>query len=303
MRLIDRVSLHWKKAVAAAAALALPGCATVDARHAAADHPRPAMWKLADEDTTIYLLGTIHLLPPGYQWRTAAIDAAVKQSDELVVEVVPDKDATRMARQIMSVGIDGSLPPLLERVPADKRETLRTHMAEAKMPEGSLDRLKTWAAALALVSRSFKDMGFEADAGVERGLTADYGGKKVSGLETAEQQFGFFDKLSEEAQRAFLTATLDDPAAAKDQFHEMLAAWTRGDVAGIAKSFNSDTSLSPELREVLLTERNANWAGWLQKRLDEPGTVLVAVGAGHLAGPESVQKMLKERGLTVERVQ
>jgi uncharacterized protein YbaP (TraB family) len=83
----------------------------------------------------------------------------------------------------------------------------------------------------------------------------------------------------------------------------MLNAWTRGDVKAIAKSFNSDLSDAIELRDALLTRRNANWANWVKGRLDQPGTVLVAVGAGHLAGDQSVQTMLQRRGLKVTRVQ
>ena len=82
----------------------------------------------------------------------------------------------------------------------------------------------------------------------------------------------------------------------------MLASWSKGDEAGIAQSFDEEIELSPQLREVLLDRRNAAWTEWLARRLDKPGTVLVAVGAGHLAGEKSVQDYLKERGLTVTRV-
>jgi uncharacterized protein YbaP (TraB family) len=54
---------------------------------------------------------------------------------------------------------------------------------------------------------------------------------------------------------------------------------------------------------VLLTRRNARWAEWLRRRMDQPGTAFVAVGAGHLAGSESVQAMLARHGLRVRRVQ
>lgn len=305
MTLWKRLETSGKRIAGVLTALALPGCAMADTAPAtaAAAEPRPALWKLADADTTIYLFGTIHMLPQGYGWRTPAIDAAVKASDELVIEMVPDKDATRMARSLMAVGVDGQLPPLAERLPEDKRAVLAQRLAEAKVPAAALDKLETWAAAMTLVARSFKDMGFKAEAGVETGLQADYADKRISGLETVEQQFGFLDTLSEEAQRAFLVSTLEDPAAARAEFQAMLAAWTRGDVERIAATFNSDTALSPELRKALLDDRNAKWAEWLKARMDQPGTLMVAVGAGHLAGPQSVQAMLAEKGLTVERVQ
>ena len=83
----------------------------------------------------------------------------------------------------------------------------------------------------------------------------------------------------------------------------MLAAWLRGDVDNIARTFNNEESLSKELREALLHRRNAAWAQWLEQRLKQPGTVFVAVGAGHLAGADSVQEILKAKGMPTTRVQ
>jgi uncharacterized protein YbaP (TraB family) len=175
-------------------------------------------------------------------------------------------------------------------------------IGSAGVPEAALNRMETWAAALTLMAVSFRQMGFSSEEGVERSLSAGYS-KPVKGLETVEQQFGFFDQLSEGAQRALLTGLIDDPAEAKKQFEAMLAAWRSGDTKAIARTFDSEKALSPELRQVLMAKRNANWADWLAKRLDQPGTVLVAVGAGHLAGKGSVQELLKARGLTATRVQ
>jgi uncharacterized protein YbaP (TraB family) len=66
---------------------------------------------------------------------------------------------------------------------------------------------------------------------------------------------------------------------------------------------NADLGGNPELRDTLLRQRNQRWAAWIQRRLQRPGTVFVAVGAGHLAGGDSVPAMLAEAGLKVERLQ
>ena len=79
--------------------------------------------------------------------------------------------------------------------------------------------------------------------------------------------------------------------------------WTRGDVKAMGESFNRELKDSPELRENLLRKRNANWNYWLQRRMQQPGTVFVAVGAGHLSGSDSVISMLEKSGYKVKRVQ
>ena len=291
-----------KQGLAAAAALGLAACTTA---REAPEGPRPALWKLSDRDTTIYLFGTIHLLPKGLQWRTPAIERAIAETDTLVLETEIGSDLMAAAQTLMRLGVSPGLPPLADRVPPERRDELRKIIAAAGVPERALDRMETWAAALTLLTVNFKQAGLSAEAGVERGLDAAYRGarKRVEGLETPEQQFGYFDKLSEEAQRTLLVGMLDDPARAQAEFKAMLDAWQRGDTDAIARTFDSETALSPELRDVLMTRRNAAWAEWLAKRLERPGTVLVAVGAGHLAGSDSVQRMLRARGLRARRVQ
>jgi len=287
-----------------AAAVSLAGCATAapDAAQVAGGG-KPALWKLADADTTIYLFGTIHLLPEGVDWRTPALDRAMAAADTLVLETTISGDMMATAQTMAKLGVSPGLPPILERVPADKRAALAEAIKASGVPAKAFDRLETWAAAMTLMALQLQQMGYNPELGVEKGLEAAKGSKQVVGLETVEQQLGFFDQLSEPAQRAFLASAADDPEAAKAQFEAMLKAWSSGDVEGIARTFDSETTLSPELREVLIKRRNAAWAEWLQKRLDQPGTVMVAVGAGHLAGTDSVQRMLAARGLKAERVQ
>lgn len=297
-----RLKKSGPRALAVIGAASLAACSTVQP---AGNEARPALWKLADEDTTIYLFGTIHVLPKGLEWRTPAIERAIAESQALYLETELGSDPMAAAQVMMKLGTSPNLPPLVERVPVEKRAELRKMIAATGVPEAALDRLETWAAALTLLAVSFRQMGYSAEAGVEQGLATSYDGKTrpVKGLETVSQQFGFFDQLSESSQRTLLAEMIDDPAAAKAQFEAMLNAWKSGDTKAIARTFDSEKAMSPELREVLMTRRNAAWADWVARRLDEPGTVLVAVGAGHLAGKGSVQDMLKAKGLRTKRVQ
>lgn len=267
---------------------------------------RPAMWKVADKDTTIYLFGTIHLLPPKTQWRSPVFDQAAAGADTLVVEtVIDDKNPQATLGELFKLAVSPGLPPLAERVPADKRAALAKTIAASGIPAPVLDKLETWAAAFLLIGGQFKAIGLDPASGVEAALKTQFtaGGKPIGQLETNAEQFGVFDTLSEPAQRKFLEGVLEDPAKAKDQFASMITAWTKGDVAGIAKSFNDELDDSPEMLDALLAKRNANWSRWVKARLDQPGTVMVAVGAGHLAGDQSVVSMLQKQGLTVTRVQ
>jgi uncharacterized protein YbaP (TraB family) len=280
---------------AGAPALAAPG------PHVA----RPAMWKLADADTTIYLFGSFHLLPSGEQWRTAAFEKALAGSDTLVLEVANLDDTSALIASLMKVAFSPNLPPLAERVPAEKRDALKAMIADSGIPTASLDKMETWAAALLLTGVTYKRLGLDPNAGVEHSLMAPWRetGKPLEGLETIDQQLGYFDHLSEDAQRKFLVGLLESPEKGRAEFAGMLNAWETGDVAGIARTFDDETQMSAELRETLMKRRNARWSEWLKARLDRPGTVFVAVGAGHLAGSDSVLRLLAAKGLKVTRLQ
>jgi hypothetical protein len=296
---------RWNRFVAVAAALPLAACAAQRAPTAEAAAAKPAMWRVADDDTAVYLFGTFHLLPENFQWRTQAFERALAAADELVLEVANVGDQVAAAQAMMKLGISPGLPTLAQRVPEDKRAALEAMAAESEVPMAVLDRLETWAAALALTGALFKRLGISGEAGVEKGLSTGYAktGKPIRGLETTEQQLGFFDGLPEEAQRQFLLGVLERPEDTRAEFKAMLDAWRRGDEAAIARTFDDEAKLSPDLRRVLLTQRNERWAEWIDGRMDRPGTVMVAVGAGHLAGSDSVQKMLKKRGIAAKRVQ
>jgi uncharacterized protein YbaP (TraB family) len=299
--------MRWIARLLTAFALAgLAGCAPAPAPRAAAPaRPHPGMWLLADKDTKIYLFGTFHLLPEGNDWRTPAFDRALAASRELVLEVPNIDDPMAVARAMMGLAVTPGSPPLAGRVPPEKRAALAAMIAESGYPAAALDQLDTWAAALILLQVTFRKLGIQPDRGVELNIIRPWkaSGKPISGLETVEQQFGFFDGLSEESQRAFLLSVLEDNEGIREQFAEMLAAWTQGDTEGIARTFNKEGGLSPELNRLLIGGRNAKWAEWLAHRLERPGTVFVAVGAGHLAGPDSVQRQLERLGLKTRRLQ
>jgi hypothetical protein len=293
---------NWLR-LALAGLLPLTGCAAEAATPAKT--ARPAMWKVADADTTLYLFGTIHLLPQGQGWRTPAMDSALAGADELVLEIADMDDMMASAQAMIKLGISPGLPPIAERVPEGKRAALKAMIAESGYPEAVYDSLETWAASLSLLGVTFKRLGLDPSLGVEKQIGAPFkaSGKTVSGLETVEQQLSYLDTLSEPAQRAFLLSVLEDNAETRKQFKEMLDAWASGDLKGIARTFDDETQMSPELKAALMSRRNAAWADWLAKRMERPGTAFVAVGAGHLVGEDSVQAMLKKKGLKAKRVQ
>ena len=267
---------------------------------------RPALWAVADADTTIYLFGTIHLLPQNYQWRTTKFDQAVTGSQELVVEtIVDEKNPQALMAALAGLAFSKGLPPIDQRVPPEKRAALEAAIQKSGIPRPVFDQLETWAAAFMLLGNQFKEMGLKGEEGVETVLRSAFTtqGKKIGELESNVQQLGFFDTLPESAQRALLEGSIEQTDAFNEDFDAMLKSWSRGDVAGIARSFDRDLASSPILAQALIKQRNANWSKWIEQRMAQPGAVMIAVGAGHLAGKDSVIELLEKDGFRVKRVQ
>jgi uncharacterized protein YbaP (TraB family) len=157
---------------------------------------------------------------------------------------------------------------------------------------------------MTLSSIQMLNLGLNPEAGVESILTAAANevNKPISGLETAEQQLGFFDNLSKDAQVFMLKSGIEDWDEGEKALADMLEDWSAGDIAGLADLMNEAMAEQPELNEALLTARNARWAEWVKTRLEAPGTVFLAVGAGHIGGEDSLFDMLDDDGITAERI-
>jgi uncharacterized protein YbaP (TraB family) len=290
---------------AIALCLSLPACAKQPApAPRAANDADPALWVVKDKDTTVYLFGTIHMLKPGLTWFDEAVKTAFDRSDEVKLEIVMPDPAT-MQGLVQATGVaPAGTPPLTQRLPEGKRAAFSKAVTDLGLPANALDRFRPWLAATQLSVGPLSKLGYDSDNGPEEVITAaaKQANKPVSGLETPEQQLGFFSSLSDAAQMQFLESTIDEMSKVDTQMSGMVDDWTRGDPEALAREMNDELKSSPEVAKVLLTNRNRTWAGWIKQRMAMPGTVFVAVGAGHLAGPESVQANLAKLGVKATRV-
>ena len=288
--------------LAASPALADNHAATETAAAPATTGTGPALWKVADEDTTIYLFGTVHVLPKELEWYDATIATALNGSDMIVTEIKMDKASEADLQQLsMKLGL---LPPgttLRSLLTPEQTTTYEAGLAKLGAPPEAFDPVKPWLAGLTLSLLPLMQQGYDPNSGVEKILLAKAGTKPQGALETAEFQLGIFNNMPTEAQVAFMMEAVEGMDEIKPMLDRMVAEWAEGDATELANIMNEGMT-DPAVAEALLYSRNANWAEWIDTRLDEPGTVFIAVGAGHLAGAKSVQDYLAQKGITVARV-
>lgn len=267
----------------------------------------PAMWQSRDGRLTVF--GTIHALPPapaaGPDWLAPATRAALAKSDRLVVEVDMPADPAALAGVVAQLGVLPAPVPLASRLPVAAQAQLPAALAAAGVPDGALDRLETWLAAITLVQAQVMKAGLDPAAGVDRVLIARAraAGKRLVGLETVEGQFALFDGLPEAEQRRLLADAVAGQGDMAAEVKALAAAWMAGDVLRIRRQF--DTSrLSPELERRLFTARNRAWANWARAALaNRRARPFMAVGAAHLPGRGGLIALLNARGIVMRRVQ
>lgn len=266
----------------------------------------PAIWSFSDDDTTVYLYGTVHLLKPDVTWRSPALDTALSQADTLVLEAdVASPESQAGAQKLMmeyGVFTDGqSLTGVLEH---DDEAAVTAALLALNIPIQNVDTMKPWMVGLQLGIMQIMQAGYDLQSGVETVLLADSKDKKLAYLETAETQIKAFASAPINDQVQGLMATLSTMELGTEYLDLLVAEWADGDVKGISTLMANPAIFgTQDAYDALLKTRNKNWIPGIKALLDEPGTKLVAVGAGHLAGPDSVVKMLKDEGIKVKAVQ
>lgn len=264
----------------------------------------PGLWVAKNDHATVYLFGTVHLLPSDTNWSSPELDKALRESQRLSIEIVDD-DAASMQTLVMQYGVDLS-QPLSSKLDDSDQRSLEQAAETAKLPGGAqtLQPMRPWLAALTLTMAPLMQAGLDPNLGVDKLLKArmQKDGKPVDGLETAEQQIRMLADLPEAMQLDFLRQSFKEVAEGPEKLRGLIDAWRDGDTTTIARIEDEDIRKeSPMLYQRLIVERNQAWAKLIAERLQQPGVSFIAVGAGHLAGPDSVQAQLKRLGIDVRQ--
>jgi len=291
----------------AAAAMALAACGQDAAGPEAGPAATPALWRVADADTTVYLFGSIHMLPPGTSWRSVAVDRALAEAPVVYFEADVLGDPAGMMSLVERLGRLPKSQTLSAQLSPDQSLALGAVAARLGLSRAALETMQPWYAAVVISDAAIRAAGYGSDAGVDTQLRQDAtgAGKQLRFLETVEQQLSALATLPADVQLAYLGLTLDEADNVKPLLARMVEAWRSGDVHTLARALIAeDIARLPALEEALLIRRNAGWASSIADLIEnEPGAFFIAVGAAHLIGDGSVQTELVKRGRVAERLQ
>lgn len=266
-------------------------------------HAHPALWHVEGPKGEAYLFGSIHLLPRNIDWHTKTVDAAIKRADVFVFEVSTDAQAQGKIRDLIVQ--KGLLPPgqsLRAMLPPASQADFDAAIAKAHLIPQMVDRERPWLVSLQLLIAEGAAKHFSSAAGVDNQVMAIAAKRDKPSLyfETIEQQMNLLAGSSDALQLSEFESDLKDFQQSDDDLTAMVDAWKNGQEEKLAGLMNEDLADDPEMKKALLSDRNQNWVGQIEKLLAEKKVFFITVGAGHLAGPDGVPALLRKAGYEVD---
>jgi uncharacterized protein YbaP (TraB family) len=284
------------RAFAAWAAALSMGCAAF----ACADTEHHSLWRIQGRHNTVYLLGSIHVLRDrDYPLPAAMMDAYAK-SKAVVMEIdLNEIDSQGMQQEMLEAA---TLPEgkTLEGILGESRYArAKSLAAQVGVDLATFDQFAPWFVAEAVSQLQLMQLGFAPTSGVEmyfldRARTDD---KATGGLETAHDQIALFESMSEERQADYLVSSLEEAKSLPSEVDAMVSAWRRGDTDWFSSQLEKEFGRDPRLFQSVLAARNRKWIPKIEALLNDDKNYLVIVGAGHLAGHDSVIELLKRDGI------
>ena len=262
------------------------------------------LWSVEKGKSTIYLLGSIHLLPRELKALNKAIEAAYSDSKIIVFETNIDSlSDPAFEAKVTNLGL---LPPgqtLEQQVSKQTYSLLQQKVSELGLQVEIFNQFKPWLCALTLTSMELQRLGFNPNYGIDMHFfdRAKQDGKEMRFLETTDDQLGLFTAMSKQEEDSFLAKVLEELDTMRVKIIEMINAWKSGDSDKLASMVKMEFEGYPEVYAKMLVERNQKWVKHIEDLSGQDGNSLVVVGAAHLVGDDSILKLLKKKGFEVEQ--
>jgi uncharacterized protein YbaP (TraB family) len=263
------------------------------------------VWAVRGTHNTLYLAGSVHLLPAQDAALPPAFDRAYAASPKLVMELDLGKlDPLEASRWMLS---HGALPPnttLRAVVGEPLYKRVSAAAGELGLPGEALDNQAPWVVAIELADVQFMRLGLDPQKGVEEQLVAraQADGKPTAGLETLEEELGGLAALSREEQVRLLDQSLSDLDESPQEVRDVVSAWRQGDAQKLAALLSDEYRSFPALYRELVTARNRRWLPEIEALLRGSDNALVVVGSLHLVGDGGLLDLLRKDGFTAQQL-
>lgn len=270
--------------------------------------PVPLLWKVSDADSSLYLLGSFHLLAKSDYPLSQDVDRAFEDAESLVFEVAPDDlDDPGVTAKMLALASSDAGSSLARVTPPDLAPALASRLAAFGLPAERMAAFEPWFVDTMLVTILGQRAGYAPGDGLDRVLMAraKAAGKPARGLETVDQQLATLDSTPLAEQVESLREFVEEGDGAEAKLAALHAAWRSADLAALETMTREEMrERTPVTYQRLNVDRNRAWVPQLERMLADgrDHDVLVVVGALHLLGDDGVVSLLRARGYRVERI-
>lgn len=275
------------------------------AQKTSAPEANTLLWKISGKNLTrpSYIFGTMHMICANDIELSDSLKNAIRNSDKVYLELDMD-DMMQMMSAMMHMTMKGDTT-LSDLLSAEDYKKVKNYFEDhsSLIPFSMMEKYKPLLLESMVMEQSdaCDNMIVIEQLVMEQAKNYD---KEIKGLETFDYQLGIFDKIPYKLQAQQLLKMVDDEKAGKnndaDEIKVLTEAYRKQELSKMDDLTKDDPSIAG-FTDILLYDRNANWAKKLQELMPEKALV-VAVGAGHLPGKKGVLNLLREAGYKVEPV-
>ena len=267
--------------------------------------PHPAIWRVHHGQGTLYLFGSLHILPNTLSWKSPEVDAAMHAAEVFMFEV--PVDARTLAAEKDFIVRNGILPrgaTLRAALSQDQYRTYSTILKGAGLNAQLFDRYRPWLASVMVGLAYLHRQDFTNLKGADDVLIAyaQSQGKQLRYFENIEQQLGLLTRIDDAVQIKALRDLIDTLPQAREHEAELLDSWAKGDANRLATLIDGYFAGHPDAKKLLIEDRNRAWLPRIEALLESGSTSLVTVGAAHVGGDTGLVQDLCAEGYDVERL-
>ncbi|MFW6390137.1 MAG: TraB/GumN family protein [Halanaerobiales bacterium] len=264
------------------------------------------LWEMSDEDTEIYMLGSIHLMKEGQYPLKDVIENSFEKADYLVVEA-DTRNVDQMALQtlIQEEGIYQDGQSLEDNLSTELYNKVTAKFKKYGLESENINPMKPWLVGLNLSQLKMLNADYDPQLGIDLYFLAKADEKEVVEMESVDFQIKMFSSFSPELQELLIKDALNDETMFKDTLNELYKYWKNGDTEKLSQLLFEQLNEMPEMKpfyDKVFFERNVNMANNIESYLDTPGTYFVILGAGHYVGDKGIVQVLKDKGYDVNQL-
>lgn len=264
-----------------------------------------SVWRISDDDSDVYLAGTVHLLrqqdyplPSAYE---QAYDASEKLFFETDIGAMSDMGLQQRMMQQLTYQDGRSLSTVLD---AESYEALVDYVNSIGLTMAMLQNFKPGLLISTLSVLEFQKLGFTPQGVDAYYFTRALGDGKTRGeLETIDEQIAMLGSMGEGYESEFVLYSVRDFSQIADSIEGIVQAWRAGDTEALRDEFITPMQAdTPELYDSVLVQRNNDWMPQIEAMFDEDGTEFVLVGVAHLVGEHGLIEQLQSKGYEVTQL-